>query len=121
MRGRGLKHDAAGHTAAFNLNLLNRMRRELGAEIEPDGFAHDAFYNVAEGRIEMHLTSRRPQSIRIGDRRFEFAAGETIHTENSYKYSVAEFTDLARTAGFDRAALWTDDRDLFSIHFLRAA
>ena len=113
-------NDAAGHTAAFNLNLLERMRRELGAEIEPDGFAHSAFYNLAEGRIEMHLTSRRRQSIRIGDRQFDFAAGETIHTENSYKYSVAEFADLVRAAGFDREALWTDDRSLFSIHFLRA-
>ncbi len=113
-------NDAAGYTAAFNLNLLERMRRELGAEIAPDGFAHHAFYNAAEGRIEMHLTSRRRQSIRIGDRQFDFAAGESIHTENSYKYSAAEFADLARTAGFDREALWTDDRNLFSIHFMRA-
>lgn len=114
-------NDAAGHTAAFNLNLLERMRRELGAEVEPKQFTHNAFYNEAESRIEMHLVSRRKQSIRIGDHIFEFAAGETIHTENSYKYSTTELAELARVAGFEREAFWVDDRDLFSIHYLRAS
>jgi dimethylhistidine N-methyltransferase len=113
-------NDAAGHTAAFNLNLLERMRRELGAEVEPGQFAHRAFYNAADGRIEMHLVSRREQAIRIGSRVFEFATGEAIHTENSYKYSTTGFADLARAAGFEREALWVDDRGLFSIHYLRA-
>jgi dimethylhistidine N-methyltransferase len=113
-------NDEAGHTAAFNLNLLARMRRELGAVLELDQFAHSAFYDDAEGRIEMHLVSRRKQSIRVGDRIFEFVEGETIHTEYSYKYSTADLARIARAAGFESEACWTDERDLFSIHYLRA-
>ena len=111
-------NDAAGYTAAFNLNLLHRMVRELGAELDVDGFEHHAFYNEAESRIEMHLRSLRDQEIRLGDRRFELAAGELIHSENSYKYSLDGFRGLAAKAGFDSRAAWTDDSDLFSIHYL---
>lgn len=111
-------NDAAGHTAAFNLNLLRRMARELGAQLDIDGFEHYAFYNEAESRIEMHLRSLRDQEIRVGDHHFELAAGELIHSENSYKYSLDGFRDLAAKAGFDARAAWTDDDDLFSIHYL---
>ena len=114
-------NDAAGYTAAFNLNLLRRMRRELGAELDCDAFEHYAFYNEAESRIEMHLRSLRDQEIRVGDRRFEFAAGELIHSENSYKYSQGAFRDLARRAGFDSRAVWTDDDALFSVHYLNVS
>ncbi|HEY6094162.1 MAG TPA: L-histidine N(alpha)-methyltransferase, partial [Gallionellaceae bacterium] len=79
-------NDADGHTAAFNLNLLARMQRELGARLDVDGFTHYAYYNAALGRIEMHLISRRAQLIRLPGESFRFEAGETIHTENSYKY-----------------------------------
>jgi len=114
-------NDAAGYTAAFNLNLLHRMVGELGVELDLDGFEHYAFYNEAEGRIEMHLRSLRDQDIRVGDRRFELGAGELIHTENSYKYTLGEFRDMAKQAGFDARASWTDDDDLFSIHYLAVA
>ena len=111
-------NDAAGYTAAFNLNLLHRMVRELGAELNPDAFAHEAFYNEAEGRVEMHLRSLRAQTIRIGADRFDMAAGERIHSENSHKYGIDEFTALARRAGFENGAVWTDADNLFSIHYL---
>ena len=95
-------NDAAGVTAKFNLNLLRRMKRELNADLDPDGFEHLAYYNEKAGRIEMHLKSCGAQDIRIGDRRFSFDDGETIHTENSYKYHVDEFTALAEKAGFKK-------------------
>jgi dimethylhistidine N-methyltransferase len=112
-------NDAAGYTAAFNLNLLHRMIRELGAELDLDGFEHYAFYNEAESRIEMHLRSLQIQEIRVGDRRFELDSDELIHSENSYKYTLGGFRDLAARAGFDAAKSWTDDENLFSIHYLR--
>lgn len=111
-------NDAAGHTAAFNLNLLERMQRELGAHLEPDGFRHHAFYNEDLGRIEMHLVSRRPQSIRVAGETFTFAADESIHTENSYKYTPQEFQQLARKAGWHPGILWQDRDRLFSVHYL---
>jgi dimethylhistidine N-methyltransferase len=111
-------NDAAGVTAAFNLNLLTRLRRELGADLEADGFAHRAFYDEAAGRIEMHLVARRRQRIGIDGADFAFEAGETIHTENSYKYSVAEFQALAAAAGFRGTRTWTDPELLFSVHYL---
>ena len=92
-------NDAAGVTAAFNLNLLRRINRELGADFDLDGFRHDAFYNDDAHRIEMHLESLVAQSVRIGDRAIRFGAGETIHTESSYKYSVESFQSLAAGAG----------------------
>lgn len=113
-------NDAAGVTAAFNLNLLTRFNRELGADFDLDGFRHQAFYNTAEGRIEMHLRSLRPQQVQIGAARFAFRAGESIHTECSYKYSIAGFHALAQQAGFVPEAVWTDPEDLFSVHCLLA-
>lgn len=113
-------NDAAGETAGFNLNLLHRMRDELDADIDPDRFAHRAFYNENEGRIEMHLESRGSQTVRLGAHDFRFADGETIHTECSYKYEIDEFADLARRAGFEVRKSWTDAERLFSIHWLDA-
>jgi dimethylhistidine N-methyltransferase len=111
-------NDAQGVTAQFNLNLLARINRELGANIDVAAFRHRAFYNVELGRIEMHLESLRDQQVAIADRTFSFRRGETIHTENSYKYSIAEFQDLARSAGFVAQTCWTDPHDLFSVHYL---
>ena len=114
-------NDAQGVTAAFNLNLLTRINRELGADFDLGAFRHWAFYNAALGRIEMHLVSEKPQSVTIAGHRFEFAAGETIHTENSCKYSVDEFQALARSAGFVPEHCWTDPAQLFAVHYLAAA
>lgn len=111
-------NDSAGLTAQFNLNLLARLRAELGAEVDPQGFRHRAFYNAVRGRVEMHLVSRRAQDIRLGGQRFHFAPGDGIHTENSYKYSVDEFHALARGAGLRPRQVWLDDGRLFSVHYL---
>ena len=113
-------NDAAGATAAFNLNLLARMNRELRADFDLDGFAHHAFYNPERGRVEMHLVSCRDQHVRIQGQRFSFHAGESIHTENSYKYTVAEFAALAAAAGFRQEAVWTDPLNLFSVQCFSA-
>jgi len=113
-------NDAAGVTAAFNLNLLARINREIGGTFDPEGFRHKAIYNPRDGRIEMHLVSRRKQDVKIGSRRFRFRAGETIHTENSYKYSVRQFQDLARSSGWVPRRVWRDKGDLFSEHELVA-
>jgi len=112
-------NDAAGVTAAFNLNLLHRMRRELDCDVDPQRFEHYAFYNPNESRIEMHLISKADQVVRIGDRSFAFAVGEGVHTENSYKYTVAGFGALAARAGFRQQAVWTDDERLFSVQLLQ--
>ena len=112
--------DAQGVTAAFNLNLLTRLNREAASDFDTDAFAHRAVWNDAEGRIEMHLESLKPQSVTIAGTAFPFAQGETIHTENSYKHSVAGFRALAAGAGWTPARVWTDDAGLFSIHGLRA-
>jgi dimethylhistidine N-methyltransferase len=114
-------NDAQGVTAAFNLNLLARINRELGADFDPQAFHHRAFYNEALSRIEMHLVSTKRQTVAIAGHRFEFAAGETIHTENSCKYSVDEFRALARSAGFAPEYCWTDPGNLFAVHYLAAA
>jgi L-histidine Nalpha-methyltransferase len=114
-------NDARGVTAAFNLNLLARINRELGADFDLTRFAHYAFYNAPLGRIEMHLVSLGRQSVGVGRHRFGFEAGESIHTENSYKYSVAEFQALAARSGFRGAKVWLDRRGLFSLHGLVAA
>ena len=111
-------NDAAGVTAAFNLNVLARINRELGADFDLDRFEHRAHYDARAGRIEMHLVSRDTQRVRVATREFEFAAGETIHTENSYKYSVDEFQALAARAGFAAEHYWVDPQRLFSIHYL---
>jgi dimethylhistidine N-methyltransferase len=111
-------NDAQGVTAAFNLNVLRHINRELGADFDLDAFRHDALFVAAEGRIEMHLTSLKAQRVTLAGRVYDFRAGESIHTENSYKYEIAEFQALARTAGFESVQCWTDERRLFSVHYL---
>jgi dimethylhistidine N-methyltransferase len=113
-------NDAKGVTAAFNLNLVARINRELGGDFDLRRFAHYAFYNPMAGRIEMHLVAREAHAANIGSYRFSFYRGESIHTENSYKYSVPEFEALARNAGFKLAKLWTDPRRWFGVFGLRA-
>jgi dimethylhistidine N-methyltransferase len=111
-------NDTAGVTAAFNLNLLRRINRELGADFDLERFRHDAFFNPEQSRIEMHLASGAAQRIHLGARTIRFARGETIHTENSYKYTIGSFQALARAAGWSPVAVWTDDRRYFSVHAL---
>jgi dimethylhistidine N-methyltransferase len=113
-------NDSRRVTAAFNLNLLLRINRELGADFDVKRFSHYAFYNAAAGRIEMHLVSLARQTVRIGRHRFEFDAGESIHTENSYKYSIGGFRALAARAGYDGRRVWTDRQGLFALHGLQA-
>lgn len=112
-------NDRSGVTAAFNLNLLARINRELGGDFDLARFAHDAVYNETHGRIEMHLVSLADQTVRVLGRAFTFAEGERIHTENSHKYTVPEFQRLARAAGWRPVKAWTDDDRLFSLHLLR--
>jgi len=111
-------NDARGVTAAFNLNLLARINRELGAGFDLAAFRHRAFYDEALGRIEMHLESTKAQSVTIGGRVLHFREGETIHTENSYKYSIRDFQELARAAGLSPVTCWTDAEQLFGVHYL---
>jgi L-histidine N-alpha-methyltransferase len=112
-------NDSQGLTAAFNRNLLVRIRDELGAVIEPEAFDHHAWYNTEAGRIEMHLRSREDQLVHLDGQSFRFRPGETLHTENSYKYSVAGFTALAERSGFRSHAVWHDQDGLFAVHLLR--
>ena len=109
-------NDAEGVTAKFNLNLLARINRELGANFNLGAFEHHAFYNSAYNRIEMHLASTRRQKVRVNDTTVDFRAGETIHTENSYKYTIDSFQALARGSGWSPLEVWTDG--LFSVHAL---
>jgi uncharacterized SAM-dependent methyltransferase len=111
-------NDKRGVTAEFNLNLLARINRELGADFDLGAFRHQAFYNEPLGRIEMHLLSLASQRVSIGRQVIRFRAGESIHTENSCKYSVTGFQTLARGAGLDPAACWMDAERLFGIHYL---
>jgi dimethylhistidine N-methyltransferase len=111
-------NDAQGVTAAFNMNVLTRINRELGADFDLAAFEHRAHYDADAGRIEMHLVSLEAQDVRMGNRVFHFAAGETIHTENSYKYSVEEFQAMAKNAGFVPEHCWVDPQRLFAIHYL---
>jgi dimethylhistidine N-methyltransferase len=110
--------DAAGVTAKFNLNLLARINRELGANFDLASFSHHAFYNSERHRVEMHLASRKRQKVRVAGRTIEFRAGETIHTENSYKYTLESFAALARGSGWRPVAAWTDAGGNFSTHAL---
>ena len=114
-------NDAPGVTAAFNLNLLARINHELGGDFDLRRFAHYAFYNPLAGRIEMHLVAREAHLVNIGSYRFSFDRGESIRTENSYKYSVPEFERLALSAGFQAAKCWTDSRRWFGVFGLLAA
>jgi dimethylhistidine N-methyltransferase len=110
--------DEAGVTAAFNLNLLARVNAELNGDFDLAAFAHEARYDEDRGRIEMHLKSLRAQRVAVSGQRFDFAAGETIHTENSHKFTVPEFHLLARAAGFAPLRTWTDAKARFSVHLL---
>ena len=112
-------NDRRGVTAAFNLNLLERINRELDGDIDVGRFAHDAIYDERLGRIEMHLVSLVRQTVRVLGREFRFTEGERIHTENSHKYTIAEFRALARTAGWRPAEAWTDAGNRFSLHLVR--
>jgi dimethylhistidine N-methyltransferase len=111
-------NDAAGVTAEFNLNLLVRINRELGSSIDLGAFRHEAIYEPREGRIEMHLVSTIEQVVWISGRPFRFDAGERIHTENSYKYSIPQFQELARSAAWAPNRVWTDAQQQFSVHEL---
>jgi dimethylhistidine N-methyltransferase len=111
-------NDAAGVTARFNLNLLARINRELGADFDLDAFEHRALFNGEQSRIEMYLVSRARQHATVCGRRIDFTAGETIHTECSYKYTLAGFAALARRAGWTTLQSWTDERDYFSVNVL---
>jgi uncharacterized SAM-dependent methyltransferase len=113
-------NDAAGVTASFNKNLLARANRELDAGFDLDGFAHYAPYNPAAHRIEMYLVSLRRQSVDLAGRRFDFAAGEAVHTEDSHKYTIESFREMAARAGFRPRAVWTDPERLFSLHWLES-
>ncbi len=112
--------DAAGITAEFNRNVLRRINRDLGADFELADFRHRAVFNDAESRVEMHLETSRELSVRIDDRRFDFARGETIWTESSYKYDEERLATLVGAAGFQIARLWTDSRDYFWVCVLVA-
>jgi dimethylhistidine N-methyltransferase len=111
-------NDAAGVTARFNLNVLVRINDELGGNFDLAAFSHRAIYNRPRHRIEMHLVSRKAQTVRVLGRSFAFRAGETIHTESSYKYSLDRFTALARDSGWRPASSWTDAAEMFSVHAL---
>ncbi len=111
--------DADGVTAEFNLNLLRRINRELGADFNLDAFEHAAIWNESKQRIEMHLRSLRAQEVHIGGERYEFGQGETIHTENSHKFTIAGFAALAEP-WFQQVHVWTDERDYFSLQYLTA-
>jgi dimethylhistidine N-methyltransferase len=113
--------DAAGVTAKFNLNLLTRINRELDGTFDVDNFCHQAFYNTERRRVEMHLASRRRQQVRICGRKIDFRAGETIHTENSYKYTIESFGALARGSGWKPLAAWSDAQGYFSVQALAVA
>ncbi len=113
-------NDAQGVTAAFNLNLLRRSNRELGTDFDLDAWRHEATWDARVGRIEMHLVSLREQEVVLGGDTFAFAAGETIRTERSHKYDVAEFARLAARAGWASAEVWCDAARLFSVHALVA-
>jgi dimethylhistidine N-methyltransferase len=111
-------NDAAGVTAEFNLNLLRAVNRAFGANFALDGFAHEAIYDDAESRIEMHLISRRAQSVCIGEHRFELRAGEPIVTEYSHKYTLPAFAHLAEDGDMRVQRVWTDPERLFSVQYL---
>ncbi len=112
--------DAEGITSEFNRNLLIRMQRELDARVDIDAFRHEARFNRKLSRVEMHLVATRRTNIEIDGQRFEFAPGESIHTENSYKYTIDGFRTLASEANLQSLQVWTDPEELFSMHWLGA-
>jgi dimethylhistidine N-methyltransferase len=111
-------NDSAGVTAQFTLNLLRRMNRELDANFDLSAFAHEAFYNPVEGRIEIYFRSLRPQTVSVAGRSFAFAEGERVHTEYSYKFDDAGIAMLARSADFGITRIWTDPVRLFAVVYL---
>ena len=111
-------NDAAGLTAAFSLNLLRRMNRELKANFDLEGFKHEAFYNSIKGRIEIYLCSLRKQSVVVANSLFSFTAGERIHTEYSYKYDLDDLKTLAQAGGFTVKQTWIDKSQLFAVSYL---
>jgi dimethylhistidine N-methyltransferase len=113
--------DSQGVTAAFNRNLLAHLNRTMGTDFDVDGFRHRALWNEHDSRIEMHLESLRPQIVSIADTSVAFAAGETIHTENSYKHTAEGFTAMANQAGWRSRTIWTDNDKLFSVHLLASS
>ncbi|MEQ9643158.1 MAG: L-histidine N(alpha)-methyltransferase [Alphaproteobacteria bacterium] len=113
--------DAEGVTAAFNLNILARINRELEGSFDLDAFRHEARWNESLSRIEMHLVSTKAQAVEVLGGRFDFAEGETIHTENSHKYTVEAFHALAAKAGWTPEQVWTGEANLFSVHLMRRA
>lgn len=112
--------DPRGVTAAFNKNILARINRELGGGFDLAAFRHLAFFAPERSRVEMHLVSERDQEVAVADQVFTFRAGERIHTECSYKYSVDVFRGLAQAVGFTPLETWTDPEGMFSLHYLRA-
>ena len=114
-------NDGAGVTALFNLNVLHRINRELGGDFDIGAFVHRAIYNRDHHRIEMHLVSRKALTVAVLGRKFSFRAGESIHTENSYKYSIERFALLARISGWKLLETWTDEKAMFSVHALEAS
>jgi dimethylhistidine N-methyltransferase len=114
-------NDASGVTAAFNLNLLQRLNREAGANFDLGAFRHDAVWNDRESRIEMHLVSTRDQTVLLDSHPIRFAEGETIHTENSYKHTPDRLIAIARSAGWEARQVWKDHAGLFGVFLLRGA
>ncbi len=114
-------NDRAGVTAKFNLNLLSRINRELGADFDECSFHHTAVWNGAESRIEMHLVSDAAQSVSLNGHTFRFRSGETIHTENSYKFTPQKLRLLAESAGWQMKEIWTDEEYPFAVALLSAA
>jgi uncharacterized SAM-dependent methyltransferase len=110
--------DARGVTAAFDLNVLARANRELGADFDLSRFRHEARFDDRHGRVEMHLVSQLPQIVTVGGKAFRFDAGESIWTESSYKYDLREFAALAALAGWRCERTWTDERAWFSVQYL---
>ncbi|MFA6266192.1 MAG: L-histidine N(alpha)-methyltransferase [Pseudolabrys sp.] len=113
-------NDAAGYTEKFNLNLLARINRELRGTFDLSTFEHHAFYNRERQRVEMHLASLKRQKVKVAGECFDFRAGETIHTENSYKYTAESLAALARGVGWEPAGVWTDKDGYFSIQAFAA-
>lgn len=113
-------NDKKGVTRDFNLNILLNINREFGADFQTGQFEHLSFYNEEEGRIEMHLVSRKAQTVRIGTERIQLEKDERIHTENSYKYTLDGFEALAAESGFSIQKVWTDPGQLFSVQYLTA-
>ncbi len=114
-------NDADGVTGKFNSNVLVRINRDLGGNFDLSSFVHRAVYNRERHRIEMHLIAKKAQTVRVLGRSFVFRAGESIHTESSYKYSLERFAALARGSGWSPQASWTDPDQMFSVHALTAA